>query len=196
MVRYRRAWSESPEALFFITYVTANRRPKFQTREDFLVQWKVWIEVLKPVAGDLFAWVFLPNHGHVIIKQGSRSFSKSVANFKRRVSLELGRGPASGKPGLEGTKLNPGFGETGLYVVQPSANSIWQPRYWEHSIRDDNDLQSHTDYIHYNPVKHGFCNTAWDYKYSSFHQFVSRGIYPKDWGSDVDFQATGEPESL
>ncbi|WP_427241400.1 REP-associated tyrosine transposase [Aeromonas salmonicida] len=34
---------------------------------------------------------------------------------------------------------------------------IWQRRYWEHLIRDDKDLQAHVDYIHFNPVKHGYC---------------------------------------
>lgn len=165
MVRYRRAWSESPEAMYFITYVTANREPVFQSRDDFLNQWKSWNTALKPYGGELFAWVFLPDHGHVILKQGSRSFSKSVAHFKRRVAFA--------------------FKATGM--------SIWQPRYWEHCIRDDNDLQKHTDYIHYNPVKHGVCKAAFDYKYSSFHRFVEQEIYPKDWATDEEIPATGEP---
>ncbi len=33
---------------------------------------------------------------------------------------------------------------------------IWQRRYWEHLIRDDEDFARHVDYIHYNPVKHGY----------------------------------------
>src|SRR5262249_15774863 len=33
---------------------------------------------------------------------------------------------------------------------------IWQRRYWEHLIRDELDWQRHVDYIHYNPVKHGY----------------------------------------
>jgi len=31
-----------------------------------------------------------------------------------------------------------------------------QRRYWERAIRDDADFERHVDYIHYNPVKHGF----------------------------------------
>ena len=34
-------------------------------------------------------------------------------------------------------------------------NTIWQRRFWEHQVRDDEDLHRHLDYIHYNPVKHG-----------------------------------------
>ena len=37
---------------------------------------------------------------------------------------------------------------------------IWQRRYWEHQIRDEADLSRHVDYIHYNPVKHGWTARA------------------------------------
>ena len=28
---------------------------------------------------------------------------------------------------------------------------IWQRRFWEHTIRDERDYESHVDYIHFNP---------------------------------------------
>ena len=41
---------------------------------------------------------------------------------------------------------------------------IWQRRqYWEHQIRDDDDLTKHVDYIHINPVKHGYMRRAVDW---------------------------------
>jgi putative transposase len=64
----------------------------------------------------------------------------------------------------------------------PSAKRIWQRRYWEHAIRNDAD---HVDYIHFNPVKHGYVSRACDWPHSSFHRFVERGILPSDWGGDL-----------
>jgi putative transposase len=43
---------------------------------------------------------------------------------------------------------------------------IWQRRFWEHAIRDDIDYQQHIDYIHYNPVKHGWVTRVKDWQYS------------------------------
>jgi putative transposase len=63
---------------------------------------------------------------------------------------------------------------------------IWQRRFWEHAIRDDIDYQQHIDYIHYNPVKHGWVTRVKDWQYSSFHRFVERGIYSPEWGIAVD----------
>ena len=40
--------------------------------------------------------------------------------------------------------------------------TLWQRRFWEHYIRDQEDLNRHIDYIHYNPVKHGWVNRVGD----------------------------------
>ena len=66
---------------------------------------------------------------------------------------------------------------------------IWQRRFWEHSISDDNDWQRHMDYILYNPVKHGYCRRPVDWPYSSFAYAVKKGWYEEGWGA-------GEPESI
>jgi putative transposase len=61
----------------------------------------------------------------------------------------------------------------------------WQRRFWEHAIRDDADLESHIDYIHFNPVKHAKVTRVADWPHSSFHRFVERGLLPSDWGGDL-----------
>ena len=68
-------------------------------------------------------------------------------------------------------------------------NKIWQPRYWDHMIRDQDDLHRHVDYIHYNPVKHGLVGSVKDWRYSTFRKFYALGHYDANWGD-------GEPESV
>jgi len=63
---------------------------------------------------------------------------------------------------------------------------IWQRRFWEHVIRDETDHINHIDYIHYNPVKHGWVTQVSDWQYSSFHRFVEKGVYSSNWGKSVD----------
>jgi len=62
---------------------------------------------------------------------------------------------------------------------------IWQRRYWEHTIRNDEDLERHINYIHFNPVKHGLVTQACNWPHSSFHRYVARGELPPDWGGDM-----------
>jgi putative transposase len=63
---------------------------------------------------------------------------------------------------------------------------VWQRRYWEHLIRDDVDFARHADYIHFNPVKHGWVTRVADWPHSSFHRYVRQGILPSDWGGGAD----------
>jgi putative transposase len=59
---------------------------------------------------------------------------------------------------------------------------IWQRRHWEYQIRDDDDLAKHVDYVHINPVKHGYVKRAADWPYSSIHREIARGNLNWDWG--------------
>ncbi len=54
---------------------------------------------------------------------------------------------------------------------------IWQRRYWEHLIRDEKDFQTHIDYVHFNPVKHGYVDKVAEWPYSTFHRWVKKGMY-------------------
>ena len=63
--------------------------------------------------------------------------------------------------------------------------AIWQRRFWEHLVRDQNDFNRLCDYIHYNPVKHGLARSPEECPHSTFGEFVASGLYPEDWGSTV-----------
>lgn len=58
---------------------------------------------------------------------------------------------------------------------------IWQARHWEHRIRDDDDYERHRDYIHLNPVSHGFAERPEDWPWSSFHRHVRLGMLDSAW---------------
>ena len=66
--------------------------------------------------------------------------------------------------------------------VKRGERGIWQRRFWEHCIRDEEDYARHVDYVHWNPVKHGYVDRVVDWPHSSFHHHVARGIYTLDWG--------------
>ncbi len=63
---------------------------------------------------------------------------------------------------------------------------LWQRRFWEHQIRDDDDFARHADYIHWNPMKHGYVSRVADWPYSSFHQYLRNGVYPENWAGTAE----------
>ena len=66
--------------------------------------------------------------------------------------------------------------------VKRREGTIWQRRFWEHTIRDQEDMIRHIDYIHFNPVKHGLVQSVAEWPWSSFHRYVRDGYYHESWG--------------
>lgn len=117
------------------------------------------------------AWVVLPDHLHAVwtLPPGDDDFStrwRLIKTFFVR-----------GLPNAEWlSRVRKKDGERG----------IWQRRFWEHAIRDDEDYAAHMDYVHFNPVKHGLTVSPADWPYSTFSSYVARGLYPEDWVSADD----------
>ena len=63
--------------------------------------------------------------------------------------------------------------------------TLWQRRFWEHTIRNERDFARHVDYIHFNLVKYGLASRVSDWPHSSFHRYVHEGVLPLDWGGDM-----------
>ncbi len=114
------------------------------------------------------AWVLLPDHLHCIwtLPQGDSDYSKRWSKIKRLVTQ--GNFFSGMVRGCSRKSRNEGF--------------IWQRRFWEHVIESERDYRIHVDYIHWNPVKHGYVSNVVSWEFSSFHRHVSEGIYDPDWG--------------
>jgi REP-associated tyrosine transposase len=116
------------------------------------------------------AIVILPDHLHAVW-----TLPDDDANFSLRWRLVK----AAFSRGL------PGGERVSASRISKGERGIWQRRYWEHTIRDEGDFARHVDYIHFNPVKHGYTNDVQDWPYSSFRRMVRLGSYPADWAGSV-----------
>jgi hypothetical protein len=76
--------------------------------------------------------------------------------------------------------------------LRRAERGIWQRRFWEHTIRDDLDYTAHMDYVHFNPVKHGFVTSAAAWPYSTFRRCLALGLYPADWAGGQAMVEGGE----
>jgi putative transposase len=77
--------------------------------------------------------------------------------------------------------------------ITKGERGIWQRRFWEHLIRDEKDYAAHLDYIHYNPVKHGYVQSVAEWPYSTFYRYVEQGMHDKGWATEQDKGDFGEP---
>lgn len=179
MPQYLRAWV--PGGTFFLTVVTFDRRKIFNHPQAQRLLRDAINEVRRELPFSLDALVLMPEHFHTIwtLPKGDKNYGKRVGLIKARFSK------AAKTWFHEESMMNPSR-------QHRRETTIWQRRFWEHAIRDEEDLTKHFDYIHYNPVKHGLVRKVRDWPYSSFHRLVKEGIYPLDWGEGVSFDAAEE----
>ncbi|MEQ9639627.1 MAG: transposase [Alphaproteobacteria bacterium] len=175
MVRYRRNFL--PGGSYFFTVALADRRARtlVERIDDFRRSLRA-AQASRPF--DIDAIVVLPDHLHAIF-----TLPEDDADYSgrwRAIKSGFTRTIVADEPRLRPNRK-------GEY-------RLWQRRFWEHTLRDEGDFARHADYIHFNPVKHGYVKRVADWPHSSFHRFVRNGALPADWGttddSDIDF---GEP---
>ena len=119
---------------------------------------------------DIDAWVVLPDHLHCIW-----TMPPDTDDFPLRwrlIKLLFSKGlPRTER--LSATRQ------------RRAERGIWQRRYWEHTLVTERDYAQHIDYIHVNPLKHGYVQRVCDWPYSTFHRYVADGILPIDWCGDM-----------
>ncbi len=173
MPNYRRA--RITGGTYFFTVVTRHRLPLLASAPAVSALQDSFAGVTAHHPFTMDALVILPDHLHCIwtLPQDDGDFSARWRLVKTRFSRACRiskRGPILPPSLLKGDE------------------SPWQERFWEHLIRDEMDFNTHCDYIHYNPVKHGLVESPIKWPHSTFEAFVRRGFYPADWGRSVSPQ--------
>jgi len=166
MADYRRA--RFAGSTYFFTVVFADRSSTLLVSEIARLR-RVYGMVQDGHPFETIAICILPDHIHAIwsLPDGDASFSRRWNLIKSGFSRGLDAQPRSPSKIVKREK------------------GIWQRRYWEHAIRDDADLEQHVDYVHFNPVKHGYVSRVVDWPHSSFHRYVAQSVLPADWGGDL-----------
>ena len=163
MVAYRRNFV--PGGTYFFTAALADRTSTCLVDHIELLLRSVDVSKQKRPFNEI-ATVILPDHLHTIWRLPDDDFDypgrwRAVKSLFIRLLVK-----------------------SGVHLVRNNRGEyrVWQSRYWEHTIADEQDLRSHIDYIHYNPVKHGHVDKVSAWPYSSFHRYVQAGTLPPDWG--------------
>ena len=178
MPEYRRSYIEG--GTYFFTVVTYNRLPILTTDTSRELLRSAWMDVRKRFPFTTIAVCLLPDHLHCIwsLPDGDANYSVRWIEIKRLFT----KGYLA--------QVGPG-GTRNETRMKRNEAAIWQRRFWEHTVRDQEDLNRHMDYVHYNPVKHGLVERVVDWPWSSIHRYVTEGYYGDDWGGAVGREVQG-----
>ena len=175
-MQYRR--SDVAGATYFFTVNLAIRKNTLLVSEIDKLRAAI-NQVKKRHPFKLDAMVVLPDHMHVMwtLPIGDNDFSKRWMLIKSGFSRSIANDE-----------------EINISRKKKGERGIWQRRFWEHLIRDEVDYENHINYIHNNPVKHGYVDRVRDWPHSTFHDYVAREEVDVDWGCDgsVGEKAFGE----
>ncbi len=144
---------------YFFTVNLAQRGGDLLVREiELLRSSYASVSTQHPIQCD--AMVILPDHLHAVwtLPDGDADFSVRWKKIKARFSKHC-----SVVSDVSDSKASKG------------ERGIWQRRFWEHCIRDEEDFAAHVKYCHLNPVKHGLVERAVDWPYSTVHRDLEVG---------------------
>ena len=168
-MRYRRA--NICGGTYFFTLVTFNRQQILCKEDNLFALINAFRYVKKKHPFALDAFVVLPDHMHCVVTlpDGDSNYPTRIRLFKSHFTRHCVH-----NKGIESASRK-----------AKNERTVWQRRYWEHLIKNDEDFRRHVEYIHYNPVKHGAVKSPKEWKYSSFNSYVKRGLYDAEWGNTV-----------
>jgi putative transposase len=167
-----------PGGTYFFTLVTERRASVFSSAAGRRLLGDAMRQCFVRYPVRVIATVLLPDHLHTLwtLPAGDQRYSFRWQWIKREFTrgwLALG--------GREQARTSA--------RVTERRRGVWQRRFWEHTIRDETDMEAHFDYIHYNPVKHGLVPRPRDWPWSTFHRWVRAGHYSIDWAAGLTGQS-------
>ncbi|MGB5107624.1 MAG: transposase [Candidatus Zixiibacteriota bacterium] len=126
---------------YHISTVSLERTPRFS---DFKLSRIVIKELMRLDEQELsltYAWVLMPDHLHWIFQlTGAKSLSEIVRLLKGRSARRINQ-------------------------FAQSRGSIWEPGYYDHGIRETEDLRGSAEYLINNPVRDGIVGELGDYPF-------------------------------
>jgi len=163
-----------PGGTYAFTLVTEGRAPILTSPVGRSILRQVLCDCRRTWPFDIVAVVLLPDHLHTLwrLPTGDCAYPRRIGWIKKEFTKAWLAGGGAEQPVSASRQRH-------------RRRGVLQRKFWEHCIRGEADLCSHLDYIHYNPVKHGYATCARDWPWSSFHRYRQAGVYPEDWGCIV-----------
>jgi putative transposase len=147
----------SPNSTYMITGATYNRIHFFESEKSLEVLSNAIIQYYTKFDWRINAFVVLPNHYHVLCVAPDEiiSLPRIVKNIHKITAIAVNK-----LDGIQGRKI------------------CWN--YWDSCITFEKSYFARINYIHFNPVKHGYVDDPIEWKYSSYRVYSERHRLEKD----------------
>ena len=136
-----RGFDYSLRRIYFVTIVTLNRRKIFLNRVIARATLDCLLQLREKRSFNLYQYCLMPDHFHALIGSGPSGLSLSAicGAFKSLSTTAYWRW---------------------------SEGRLWQPRFFDHIIRNEQDFCETTEYIRMNPVRKGLVSHWQDWPFT------------------------------
>ncbi len=160
-----------PEVFYHIYNHANGSENLFHSDENYHYFLRQWAKYIEPVA-ETFAYCLMPNHIHFLIR----------LRAEHDVSENLGYAPESESPfgkfetfqkavSKQFANLFSSYAQA-FNKMYDRRGSLFIPNFKHKEITSDSYLTSIVNYIHRNPVHHGFTSHPEDWLHSSYHAYI------------------------
>ena len=133
---------------YCVTASTVNKEHILLTDEHFNLWVVTFKELISEFKMEMAAWAAMPNHCHLLFKPNR---AEELGSFMKRLNGSTAR------------KLN--------LLDNMQGRKVWYS-YWDRCMRSEHDFWTRFNYIHFNPVKHGYVDDPKDWEFSSYSFYV------------------------
>lgn len=151
----RAARQKSSTDIYHVILRGINRQRIFEEDEDYRMFLRTLQNCREQSAFSLYAWCLMPNHIHLLLKEGRDPLS----NVFRRIGAGFVK------------TYNRKYNRTG---------HLFEDRYLSEAVEYDSYFLTVMRYIHLNPVKAGLCQSPEAYPYSSYSRFFNKDLFPEN----------------
>jgi REP element-mobilizing transposase RayT len=154
------------DQLYFVTFQVVNWVDIFTRKlyRDIVIENLTYCQ--KNKALEIYGFVIMSNHIHLLLKSGTNELSKTIQEFKsfsaKQILKQIETGPESR------TKWMLNIFKQAAYKHQRNTNyQFWTHENHAEHIYSNKFVEQKLNYIHQNPVRAGIVSNENDYLYSS-----------------------------
>lgn len=158
---------KNPEGIYFVSFATVGWIDVFTRRiyKDILIDSLIYCQKEKGL--EIYAWVIMSNHVHLICSSKTNDLSGTIRDLKRHTSKEILKTIENNIQESRKEWMLAIFKKAGTYNSNNANYQFWRQDNKPIELFSNEVIQQKVDYIHNNPVVEGYVENPQDYVYSS-----------------------------
>jgi REP element-mobilizing transposase RayT len=164
----------NPESLYFISFATVYWIDVFIRNEYKWVMLDSWEYCKKEKGLDIYAWIIMTNHIHMIVGSKTNKLENIIRDMKSFTSRKLRECISKNMKESRREWMLKMMKQAGTTNSNNRGFQLWQQNNNPIELYDNRIMEQKLDYLHNNPVVGGIVDEPEDYVFSSARDYAGK----------------------